>query len=194
MVFLFKDLNWRNAERIESKDFDCWNCGNKIASNYGYFSYDVNQRLSKSKIYICHKCGSPNVYDMVGNPIISKKPGKFICKLPDDIKTVYEEARSCLSVEAYTGAIMLFRKIIMNMAVEEGAEENKNFKHYIDYLCDNGYVHKKQVKQADTIRELGNSANHQIECRTKDEAESMLKFIEFLLLNNYEFADEEGEE
>jgi len=194
MVFLFKNLTWKDPENIDSKEFICWNCGNKVASNKGYRSYNSNRDYTKAKIYICHNCGSPNVFDTIGNPIISKKPGKFIYKLPDDIKTVYEEARSCLSVEAYTGAIMLFRKIIMNMAVEESAEENKNFKYYIDYLCDNGYVHKKQVKQADTIRELGNSANHQIECRSKEEAESMLKFIEFLLLNNYEFADEEGEE
>lgn len=88
---------------------------------------------------------------------------------------------------------MLMRKIIMNIAVHEGAEENKSFAYYVNYLCNEGIVHKKSKKKADSIRDLGNNANHEIENRTKEEAQNCLEFIELLLMANYEFADEEIE-
>lgn len=191
MTYYFSGLTWENANKIISKEFTCWNCGNKIASNTGYLAHRNRNEVSNARIYICHKCNSPNVFDKTDNPLISSKIGKYIKKLPDEISKTYEEARNCLSVDANTAAIMLFRKILMNIAVNDGADENKNFKYYVNYLCENGCVHKKQVKQADKIRELGNDANHKIETRTKAEAMEMLKFIEFLLLNNYEFADED---
>lgn len=78
----------------------------------------------------------------------------------------------------------------MNIAVHEGAKENKSFVEYINYLCDNGIVHKKSKSKADSIRELGNSANHEIENRTQEEAQNCFEFIELLLMANYEFADE----
>ncbi len=81
----------------------------------------------------------------------------------------------------------------MNIAVHEGAKENKNFDEYVDYLCNNGIVHKKSKKKADSVRKLGNDANHEIENRTQEEAQNLFEFIELLLMANYEFADEEKE-
>ena len=78
----------------------------------------------------------------------------------------------------------------MNIAVHEGAEEDKDFVKYIDYLCNKGIVHKKSKKKADSVRTLGNDANHEIENRTQEEAQNCFEFIELLLMANYEFADE----
>lgn len=185
MKYNYNSYSWIETKRLNSRSFSCWNCGENIASEKGYPSKDIDQ-----SIYICHKCNAPNIFDSRKKNSFKSVPGKNIKKLPLAINTIYNEARSCLSVEAYTGAIMLFRKILMNIAVEEGADEDKNFKYYVKYLCDNGFVHKRQIIQADKIRNLSNDANHQIESRTEEEANEMLKFIEFLLLNNYEFADE----
>jgi len=36
------------------------------------------------------------------------------------------KARECTSAGAYTTTVLAFRKLIMHIAVERGAEENKN--------------------------------------------------------------------
>lgn len=190
MVYIFKNTKWENVEKIKSKDFICWNCGNEIASNIGYVSID-DRNYMKAGIYICHKCNSPNVFDVDGYPIKNIKIGKYIKDLPVDIKKIYEEARECLSVGAYTATIMLLRKILMAVAVLEGAEENKSFKYYLEYLCKERLVHRKQTKQAENVKDLGNDANHKIECRTKQEAEMLFNFVQQFLITNYEFADKD---
>ena len=190
MVYHFGDSPWRNEEQLISLSFVCWNCNNQVASDKGYKTYNDNLR---KKIYLCPHCHTPNVYDLNGNAILSSLPGKEIKKLPENIKNVYDEVRKCMQSNSFTGAVMLMRKIIMNIAVHEGAKENKNFDEYVDYLCNNGIVHKKSKKKADSVRKLGNDANHEIENRTQEEAQNCFEFIELLLMANYEFADEEKE-
>ena len=174
----------------------CKYCGKEIASDEGYTAQYVTSkgiRYIKELIHICHYCKAPNITDLTWNMILNSLPGKEIKKLPDDIKCVYNEARACMSVGAYTAAVMLFRKILMNVSVEDGAEEGKDFTFYLGYLCKEGFVPRRQTKQAEQVKNLGNDANHKIECRTKEEAEMLFKFVEQFLITNYEFADEAGE-
>lgn len=182
---------WINEKRLASKSFICWHCGENISSEYGYDSITRSQARGKMAIYICHHCNAPSIVDSYGNLSIPIFKGKKIEKLPKEIEYIYNEARACISIGAYTATVMLLRKILMNLAVINGAKEGAKFIEYVDYLCENGYVHRKQTKQADIVRTMGNEANHQIENKTKEEAEQIFKFVEFLLLNNYEFADEE---
>lgn len=182
---------WRDAQRLTSKTFTCWCCGHSIASECGYGSISYAQDEGNMSIYICHHCNAPSVFDSIGNFVMPVLLGKNIKKLPKEIKYIYNEARACISIGAYTATVMLLRKILMNLAVINGAKEGTKFIEYVDYLCENGYVHRKQTKQADIVRTMGNEANHQIENKTKEEAEQIFKFVEFLLLNNYEYADEE---
>ena len=137
----FGHASWEDSEKVNSKTLICWNCKKEIASERGFSSYynEINGgKIKKPFIYICHHCKAPNIQDMFGNAIINPVPGKEIEKLPEDIKKIYNEARNCISVCAYTAAIMLFRKILMNIAVNEGAEEGKSFKYYLEYLCKEG--------------------------------------------------------
>jgi hypothetical protein len=190
-TYNFGGSKWRNPETFISLSFICWNCNNNVASDKGYRTEDAN---SKKKIYICPYCKAPNVFDMNGKIILSPLIGREIEKLPENIMNVYDEVRKCMQSTCFTGAVMLMRKIIMNIAVHEGAGKNKSFVEYINYLCDNGIVHKKSKNKADSIRELGNNANHEIENRTEEEAQNCFEFIELLLMENYEFADEVEED
>lgn len=184
----FDNYSWKDTARLQSKKFICWNCGNLVASNVGYCA----QRGMNcyESIYICPHCKAPHVVDFGNREVPSALPGRPIKKLPDVVNQVYEEARNCIAAGAYTAAVMVLRKILMNIAVEEGAETNLKFFQYVEYLCAEGVVHKKQQKQAEEIKNLGNAANHEIESRTKSDAEKMLKLIELILINNYEQADE----
>ena len=190
MTYDFKDSPWKNTESENSFSFICWNCNNKVASDDGYKTYNEN---SRKRIYLCPHCNAPNIFDVAGKTPLSPLPGKEIKKLPENIKNVYDEVRKCMQSNSFTGAVMLMRKIIMNIAVHEGAEENLKFAQYVEFLCENGVVHKKSKNKAGSVKNLGNDANHKIENRTQEEAQNCFEFIELLLIANYEFADEEEE-
>lgn len=49
-----------------------------------------------------------------------------------------------MQVEAYTGAVMLLRKILMNISVNNGAEKRETFEYYINFLYNENLIHKKQ--------------------------------------------------
>lgn len=187
-MYKFGDSDWRETTGLASKSFVCWNCGKLVASNKGYKTY---RDSSSKKIFLCSHCQAPNIYDVENKTPLLPLPGKEIKKLPENIQNVYGEVRKCMQTSCFTGAVMLMRKIIMNVAIHEGAENNKGFAYYVKYLCDEGIVHKKSVKKAESVKDLGNDANHEIENRTKEEAQNCFEFIELLLIQNYEQADEE---
>src|SRR3989339_1726627 len=159
-MYKFGGSPWYAADNLSSKSFICWNCNNQVASSKGYKTFD-EQFLRR--VYICPHCAAPTSYDVEGKTPISSLPGKEIKKLPENIQNVYDEVRKCMQSNSFTGAVMLMRKIIMNIAVHEGAKEGLSFADYIDFLYTQGIVPKKSKSKADSVRAVGNSANHEIE-------------------------------
>ncbi len=49
-------------------------------------------------------------------------PGSPVSNVPSDLGELFEEERESESVGAYTGAVMLCRKILMNISAREGAK------------------------------------------------------------------------
>lgn len=157
-----------------------------------YYSTEHKKDLIRGLIYICYKCNAPNIINKDFKPIIKPPYGKNIYKLPNEIREAYNEARKCMQVGAYTAASMILRKILMNVAVSEGKKEGDTFKNYIDYLYNEGIIHKKQKGLIDKVREIGNEANHEIKSVSEEDAQYIFKLIEHLLLNNYEFIDNDN--
>lgn len=181
----FRNDSWYGLREINSRSFVCWNCGNRVASNHGYTTVG-----ELSCIYICPHCNAPHIIDEQNQVIPEALPGKPVKRLPKEIAVIYDEARNCIAAGANTAAVMVLRKILMNLAVEEGAKEGDSFENYIKFLCDNGFVHRRQQKQAEHIKRLGNKANHKIEPRTKEDALELLNVVQLILINNYEQSDE----
>ena len=192
-MYKFNKTGWHDISRLDPKSFICWNCNKQIASEKAYITRNDMGDLF-SFIYICPNCNAPIIIDDDEKQILLILPGKEINKLPENIGGIYSEIRKCMQSGCFNGAVMLMRKLIMHIAVEEEGEEGKKFIEYIDYLCDEGIVPKKSKSKADSVRTLGNSANHEVENRTPDEAQNCFEFIELLLRVNYEFADEESGE
>ncbi|MFC3906646.1 DUF4145 domain-containing protein [Clostridium disporicum] len=99
---------------------------------------------------------------------------------------IYNEARGCYSVNAYTATVLSCRKILMNIACNEGAEEGKSFIKYIDYLNDKGYIPPNGREWVDIIRKLGNEATHKLETKNEEDAKLALNFTGMLLKFIYE--------
>lgn len=74
----------------------------------------------------------------------------------------------------------------MNLAVLEGAEENKSFQHYVDYLASNGFVPPKGRPWVDRIRQSGNAATHEVEIVSEQGAQDVVYLLENLLRFNFE--------
>ena len=133
---------WTNLKGISSKDYVCGHCNRIVTSAAGYY-HDDKRKL----IYICPKyeCNLPTFFFWdPDNAEELQLPaplfGENVKSLPDDIEELYNEARRCMAVSAYTSAVMLCRILIMHIAVEEGAEKKLAFWKYIDWLEKNNYI------------------------------------------------------
>lgn len=109
-----------------------------------------------------------------------------------DALTTWNEARACLGVGAYTASVMMCRKLLMHMAVEEGLPEKNDkdrapsFVQCMDYLEAEGVITKRNRGWADNIKDIGNEANHDLASISKEPATSVATFTRQLLHEVYE--------
>lgn len=99
---------------------------------------------------------------------------------------MYDEARDAAGAGAYTAAVMVCRKMLMNIAVREGAKEGLYFAQYIEHLESEGFFSPKAKKFVSYVRELGNEANHAIQPRSEADAVAVIEFVGGLLRHNYD--------
>jgi hypothetical protein len=174
-------LEWMNAHRRTSGvKFTCGYCGRATGTDVGYGSTDPNILIA-----ICPICLRPT-YIEYGRTTPTAPFGNAVEHLPDSIAALYAEARHCTTVEAYTGAVLICRKLLMHIAVEQGAEANRPFAYYVDYLVQHGYVPPNGRAWVDPIRLKGNAATHEIEDIAKEDVQQILVFVEMLLRFIYE--------
>jgi Domain of unknown function (DUF4145) len=157
--------------------------------NTGFFAkYPLKRNVSGSVfIYICSSCRQPTYFDSAARQWPGVSFGAAVAGLPVDVGRLYAEARQCMSVSAYTAAAMAARKLLMNVAVEQGAEANKSFKYYVDWLVSYHVLPAGSAAWVDHIRDKGNEATHEIAIVSQQDAEQVVSFIEMLLKLVYEF-------
>ena len=196
MKKMFEKGNYYNSlSNIKSNRIICGWCDSIISPNKGYqvdsqYSLYSNEESATGYIYVCPNCNQLIMFNsMTRETFPSNKFGRQINKLPLEIEQIYNEIRECYAVNAYTSVVLLARKLLMHIGVQEGAEENKKFIYYVDYLNDNHLVPPKSKGILDIIRKEGNEANHEIVIKTKEGAEHIISLVEIILLFLYEFAD-----
>lgn len=176
------EYDWQDARTIEDVSYICGYCGKEPAPS----KFHATKNHS-GKIYICSKCGKPTFFDAGRGQTPKVRFGNDIEGITNSgIAALYNEARDCTSVGAYTATVMVCRKILMNLAVDQKAEEGKDFAYYVNYLANNGYVPPQGKKWVDAIRKRGNEANHEIALKEEKDAKLILDFIGGLLRFNYE--------
>ena len=100
---------------------------------------------------------------------------------------LYDEARNCTSASCYTAAVLICRKLLMNIAVSQGAKPGETFISYVNYLAEDGYVPPNGKGWVDHIRKKGNEATHEIALMSQADAQELISFSEMLLKFIYEF-------
>lgn len=177
---------WQNIETLPTHNYTCGYCGRDISSNVGYYNYDRFSGSTLSYIYICHHCGKPTYVTkfpdkQVPGPLIGTTFDPEIFGDDQDIFNLYEEARRCFSIGAYTSVGLCCRKLLMHIAVYCDAEENKSFKDYVNYLSNNNYIPINAKKWVDIIRSKGNEANHDIVILNESDARALIGFIQVII-------------
>lgn len=176
-------MGWIGLNDIGPKQFRCGHCGYNVADNKGYFT----DRNSNMRIYICPNCTEPTYFSGNLKQFPGVTPGNEVGHLPKELEELYREARNCCSVSAFTASVLASRKMLMNIAVEQGAKEGLRFIEYVEYLANNGFIPPNGRSWVDHIRKKGNEATHEISLMTQDDAEELISFTEMLLKFIYEF-------
>lgn len=180
-------IAYENSKSVPSHALVCGYCGQTVAPNTGYCLNSRSLKQDIGYIYRCPHCENPIVYFLKTNETIPGAIyGREVTNLPENIKTLYSECRTCYANGCYTSAQMIARTLLMHIAVEQGAEEGWSFARYVTYLDDNGYIPPNGKKWVDYIRTSGNMANHEIVIKEKEETEKIITFLSALLLVIYE--------
>ena len=179
------DIRWSNETSLGSQEYTCGHCGKLVGSDKGFHSNDKLEG-DLARIFICPHCARPTFFHK-GKQTPDVAPGKNVEHVPTNVNSLYNEARRCISCSAYTSSVLSCRKLLMNIAVAQGAAEGLNFIEYIDYLAIKGYVPPNGKGWVDHIRKKGNEATHEISPMTHDDANELVSFAEMLLKFIYEF-------
>lgn len=177
-------MTWINELEVPPLSYPCGFCNNKVASARGWSSQSA--RPSTRLIYICPNCDRPTFFEN-GLPTPGPLVGRDFAGLPDSTADAYREARLALAVGAPTAAVLMLRKLLMNVAVSQGAEEGQSFAAYIGFLEDKGWVPPNGRSWADHIRKKGNEATHEIQVMSAEDAGELMIFAEMLLAFVYDF-------
>ena len=168
---------------LESKSYTCAYCSNTVASSRG--TYDNGATFLR--IYECPHCGNPTYFGRSDSQIPDVSPGAHVEHVPENIANLFFEARSCVSVNAYTSSVLASRKLLMNIGVTQGAGEGLSFIAYVEYLSNHGFIPPNGRGWVDLIRTKGNEATHEISSMTCEDATQLITFVEMLLRFIYEF-------
>jgi len=177
--------NWGGKPSIR---YTCAWCDSVVGAIIGIdLAADVNGREEGGHLRLCTNCGYPSLVDPEGAVTPAVAYGDDLSDAPEMVARLYDEARECVSVGAPHAAVMVCRKILMHVAVLQGAKEGESFLAYVKYLVDNHLVPPNTEPWVDEIRQIGNDANHEIFDIGDTEAKAAVDFVGMLLKLLYEF-------
>jgi hypothetical protein len=105
------------------------------------------------------------------------------------VAEAFDEATTALATRCFASCEMVCRKLLVYVAVEQGAGEwtkAKSFAAYVDDLATAGYLTPPMRRLADHIRDRGNATTHELPATTEADARQTLGFTALLLRNIYE--------
>ena len=190
-----KELVWTRRDGnypFETIKTTCPFCAKEIAATVHYEITQGEFSDTKTLFWIveCPVCMRPIICDVASS--CTYPPGlpfDNVRNLPDNFQKVYNECRTACGSGCYTAAVILARTLLNHVAVDKGAEGNKSFQFYVNYLVTN-YMPKNASGWVDDIRALANDSTHHLEILNQHNAEQIIKFVMYLLKYIYELPAE----
>ena len=178
--------SWFSIQNTPAYAFVCGFCGNRIASDKGWPFHFGTPPQPGIHIHVCPHCRRPTFFEdrlqVPGVPF-----GDRVQHVPPEVGALYDEARRFTADNAFTAAVLATRKLLMHIAVDQGAKPGDTFMAYIEYLAASGFVPPHGKGWVDHIRKKGNEANHEIVLMGQADAVDLINFTEMLLKFIYEF-------
>ena len=137
----------------------------------------------------CYRCHVPTIFTRNNKQYPPSRLPITVKGLPEDIGEVYKEVKDCLVIGAWTATNMLARKLLMNVAVDKGAEQNKVFSYYVDWMGNSEWNTTGLKLGLARIKNKGNEANHEIKEVSKEDVEEIFELLTMFLRLVYEFPD-----
>jgi hypothetical protein len=191
MVRFFVEGNagWYKPQDLQNRMFMCGFCDTNVSSGEGYRLGQNTDGAGKQigAVYLCPNCGGPSFFTPDTRQFPLPALGNYIQQVPQALGALYEEAKRWTSQNCHTAAVLLCRKMLMNIAVERGASEGLKFIECVCYLSDKGYVPPKGKRWVDDIRKKGNEATHDITLAGRADATDLVGFLGMLLRFIYGF-------
>lgn len=109
----------------------------------------------------CNYCNNPSLVLNGGEKVYPHPlPEPTSEDVPESIRADLDEAKTCLSVQAYRAAAVMARRAMQNAAIEKGAKQSGNLFSQINELRDKGHITEDLKKWASVVRLVGNDAAH----------------------------------
>ena len=185
----FAGYEWINPPTIPARSYICGYCGKDVSSEKGYRIYNIhNSSGTAGGVFLCPTCKgatyfTPNFESQIPGP----RFGRNVDHVPEPLTRLFSEARDCAANSDYTATVLICRKMLMNIAVSQGATEGSSFLEYVNFLAEKGFVPPNGKHWVDHIRKKGNEANHEIKLMSQKDAFELLTFVEMLLRFIFEF-------
>lgn len=177
-------MQWTNLSSVPPRQYICGHCSSRVGSNLGWH---VNTHPPDAvSIHVCPLCLKPSLF-LFGKQYPGVAPGDPVPNVPADVGALYDEARSALAAGAPTAAVLACRKLLMNIAVAQGAAAGQSFLAYVEHLANAGFIPPNGRGWVDHIRKRGNEATHEISLMSGADAVELITFSEMLLKFIYEF-------
>lgn len=139
-----------------------------------------------STFLACPSCGKGTVR-VLGQTFPPSLQARPIEHVDEEVAQTWHEVRLAHAVGAYTGAVILCRKLLMHMACDRtGADAGLKFVDYIDILINSGELPKSHQDLLHSVREAGNRATHLLESVNRHDATLTIRITEACLFNLYE--------
>ena len=178
--------DWQGAAPLEVvRDYRCGYCGREVSASFGYEYGAARDPV----IALCPRCASPTLLEGEKRQIPGELPGSYIEYWPADVELLYLEARLAVMAGAYTGSVLMCRKILAFIAVQKGAETGKSFGDVLGFLLEHSYLPPSLREWISYLRR-GNEAHHEITIMQRSDALAMIGLLEALLRFVYELPNQ----
>src|SRR5439155_24570066 len=134
--------HWTDPKTLHPVKYKCGYCGMNVSSEKGYSIFMSGNRNSQlGGVFICPECAGPTYFPPnEQRQIPGSGFGNDVAHVPSALHALYNEARNCVANGDNTASVLVCRKMLMNIAVQQGAEQNLRFIEYVDYLSEKGFV------------------------------------------------------
>ena len=176
---------WQGAAQLTSvRDYRCGYCGREANASLGYEYGTARDPV----IALCPHCASPTLLEGEQRQIPGELVGRFVAYLPADIELLFLEARLAVSAGAYTGSVLMCRKVLAHIAVAQGAETGRDFLYVLDYL--ETYLPVNLRSWLEYLRARSREAHHEISIMNRKDALATIGLVEALLRFIYELPNQ----